>query len=83
MRVMGKVKEEYDKMSKNLCEGTLPDAKIQSLKRQTVNLAPWDWESRIRADRLTSASQHNEKIYLMNDYLSDEETRFVSSNITM
>ena len=77
LRAMGKVKEEYDKMSKNIPEGTLPDANLQSLKRQTVNLAPLDWEARIKADRLISASQHNAKIDLMNDYFSDEGTRFV------
>ena len=83
LRAMGKVKEEYDKMSKHLSEGTLTAENTQSLKRQTVNLAPMDWESRIKADRLTSASQHTAKIDLMNDYFSEEGTRFVSSNTTV
>ena len=34
------MKEEFDRMSTNIPERTLPDANLQSLKRQIVNFAP-------------------------------------------
>ena len=45
--------------------------------RGISDLAPSDWESRILADRLTSAAQHIVKINIMRDYLSADGTRFV------
>ena len=73
LRVLSKIKDDFDRKSKH----GVPEAYLESLKNQTVNLAPADWERRIRADPLTSAAQHLAKINLMKDYLSSEGTRFV------
>ena len=72
LRVLEKVKSAHDKKKKN----GLTEADIAMLKKTTVNLAPQDWESRILADELTSAAQHQEKIAVMRDYLCPEGTRY-------
>ena len=79
LRVLSKIKDDFDRKSKN----GVPEAYLESLKNQTINLAPADWERRIRADNLTSASQHLAKINLMKDYLSPQGTRFVLTKITI
>ena len=73
LRVLSKIKDDFDRKSKN----GVPEAYLECLKKQTVNLAPADWERRIRGDNLTSAAQHLAKINLMKDYFSSEGTRFV------
>ena len=41
LRVLSKIKDDFDRKSKN----GVPEAYLESLKNQTVNLAPADWES--------------------------------------
>ena len=77
LRTLVKIKSDFDKKVKN----GVNQAVISSLSTQTINLAPSDWERRILADNLTSASQHRAKINIMTDYLSPEGTRFSITNI--
>ena len=75
IRSLVKIKSNFDKKKgRGFSEG-----EVESLKATTVNLAPSDWESRILADRLTSAAQHIVKINIMRDYLSADGTRFVQA----
>ena len=73
LRVLEKVRSAHDKKKK---KNGLTEAYIVELKKTTVNLAPQDWESKILADNLTSAVQHQEKIAVMRDYLCPEGTRY-------
>ena len=72
LRVLGKIKGDFDKKKRR----PLSAGEVESLMRTTVNLAPADWENRIRSDRLTSAAQHVLKINTMKDYLDAEGTRY-------
>ena len=73
IRSLVKIKSNFDKKKRH----GFSEGELESLKATTVNLAPSDWESRILADRLTSAAQHIVKINIMRDYLSADGTRLV------
>ena len=75
LRSLVKIKTNFDKKKRH----GFSEGEVESLKTTTVNLAPSDWESRILADRLTSAAQHLVKINIMRDYLSAGGTRFVQA----
>ena len=75
LRSLVEIKTNFDKKKRH----GFSEGEVESLKTTTVNLAPSDWESRILADRLTSAAQHLVKINIMRDYLSAGGTRFVQA----
>ena len=75
IRSLVRIKSNFDKKKRH----GFSEGELESLKATTVNLAPSDWESRILADRLTSAAQHIVKINIMRDYLSADGTRFVQA----
>ena len=72
LRTLVKIKSNFDKKKRH----GFSEGEVEALKTNTLNLAPSDWESRILADRLTSAAQHHVKINIMKDYLSADGTRF-------
>ena len=72
LRSLVKIKSDFDKKKRH----GFSEGELEALKKTTVNLVP-DWESRILADRLTSAAQHIVKINILKDYLSADGTRFV------
>ena len=73
LRSLVKIKNDFDKKKRH----GFSEGELEALKKTTVNLAPSDWESRILADRLTSAAQHIVKINILKDYLSANGTRLV------
>ena len=73
LRSLVKIKSDFDKKKRH----GFSEGEVEALKKTTVNLAPSDWESRILADRLTSAAQHIVKINILKVYLSADDTRLV------
>ena len=73
LRSLVKIKSDFDKKKRH----GFSEGEVEALKKTTVDLAPSDWESRILADRLTSAAQHIVKINILKDYLSADGTRLV------
>ena len=70
------LKSSFDKKKKNTkLSNQNKQIYIDKLKQTTFNLAPVDWEDRIRREKFLSAAANLERIRIVKDYIGKESTR--------
>ena len=81
VRIFDKIKAKLALKKKAMSSGRLPEESRQefcrSLSETTINLAPEDYEAKVKADRALSASHKKKMLDILSDYLGKDGSRYI------